>query len=119
MKLPMGFGQLDFSDWIRGLVSGFISGGANAISAAFVAPALSPDLAVGTSKFFIMVGSMFLMSGTLSMMNYLRTKPIPDLKTVTSATAVISQAGTSPTIIKTVTESHIEAGSAEGGGPKL
>jgi hypothetical protein len=108
MKLPAGFGELDFTDWIRGLVSAFVSGGASAVTTAVVAPALTPELAAGTAKFFILVGSVFVMSGVIGMANFLRTKPIPDLKTVTKMAQTVTEL--SPTSIKvnTVTETHTE-----------
>jgi hypothetical protein len=108
--LPLGFGSLDFRDWFRGLVSAFVSGGASAVTAAFVAPALTKDLAVGTSKFFIMVGSMFVMSGTLSMMNFLRTQPIPEVKTVTTTTTLSGKLDDSnPQVTTKIQETHTES----------
>lgn len=108
MRLPLGFGDLDFADWFKGLISAFVSGGAGAVGTAIVAPALTPTLAVGTGKFFVLVGSVFLMSGVIGMANFLRTKPIPDMKTVVKQAQTITEV--SPTSIKvnTVTETHTE-----------
>lgn len=109
MKLPAGFGELDFTDWIRGLASAFISGGAGAVGTAIVAPAITPQLAAGTGKFFILVGSVFFMSGLIGMANFLRTKPIPDLKTVTKIAQTIKEISPTETKVSTVTETHVES----------
>ena len=115
MKLPLGFGSLDWSDWGRGVIAAFIGGGSSAVTAAFVAPALTPDLAAGTGKWFALVGSMFAMSGTINMFSFLRTKPLPDLKTVTTTVSSVTAPGTPPITVKTVAETHTESPS-EGAG---
>lgn len=118
MKLPMGFGDLDLTDWMRGLISAFVSGGATSVSTSLVGSALTKDLAIGTGKFFVLVGTTFVVSGTLSMMNFLRTKPIPDLKTVTTTVSTISNYGIGKSaIVATVSETHTEAETEKGGGP--
>jgi len=114
LTLPAGFGNLDFTDWLRGLVSAFVSGGATGASAAFVGSTLTKDLAVGTSKFFIELLAVFTISGTLSMLNFLRTKPIPDMKIVTTTVQMAQQSLNPPaTVVTTIAETHAETTSGE------
>ncbi len=110
MQLPLGFGELDFGDWAKGLISAFVSGGATAVTGGAAVTMVDPDhFAVGTSKFIEVTAAMFLMSGTMSMFAFLRTKPIPDVKTITTAVATTVQAGLPPKIVTTVQETHVEA----------
>lgn len=109
MELPLGFGNIDFTDWIRGLVAAFIGGGAAAVSAGFVVSAKDPQhYALGSASFFQVAGSVFLVSGTINAMAFLRTKPIPDLKTVTTSVAITQQSGQPTVTLATISETHQE-----------
>ena len=109
MKLPLGFGEIDFTDWFRGLMAAFIGGGASAVSAGFVVSAKDPaHYALGSANFFQVAGSVFLVSGTINAAAFLRTKPIPDMKTVTTSIAVSQQGKSAPVTVATVTEVHQE-----------
>ena len=109
MKLPFGFGDLDTSDWIRGMVAAFIGGGAGAVTSAFSVTAVDPEhFQMGGTKFFEVAGMVFLITGFLNMMAFLRTKPIPDMKTVTTAVATTMQPGQPPKVVTTVQETHVE-----------
>jgi hypothetical protein len=67
MKLPLGFGNIDFTDWARGLLAAFISGGAGGVSAGFVVSSKDPQhYAMGTANFFEVVGWVFLTTGFLN-----------------------------------------------------
>lgn len=80
-QLPGGLGNLDWSDWIKGIVAAFISGGAGAVTSGVVVSVGDPQqYNMGTQKFYMLVGSVFLMSGVLNMMAFLRTKSLPDVK---------------------------------------
>jgi uncharacterized membrane protein HdeD (DUF308 family) len=77
-------GDLDFSEWLRGLVAAFISGGASAVTGGFTVSALDPrdyNLQEGMPRLLLLMGAMFLVNGILSMMLFLRQKPVPDHKT--------------------------------------
>jgi hypothetical protein len=109
MKLPLGFGEIDWSDWLRGLFAAFISGGASAVTSGFVVSVNDPkDYAPGSSNFFWLVFSVFCASGLLGAMAFLRTKPIPDMKTVKSTIQVTEQGDAPPKTVSTVTEIHTE-----------
>lgn len=105
MTLPMGFGKLDFADWARGVIAAFITGGAGAVSSAFSVTAIDPDhFKMGGTKFFEVAASVFLITGFLNMMSFLRTKPLPEMKTVVTELKQEIKPGTTAT----VTEIHQE-----------
>jgi hypothetical protein len=110
MTLPLGLGTLDFGDWFKSLVAAFISGGASAVTSGLVVSLSDPkDYAIGTAKFFTLVASVFVMSGTMNMLSFLRTKPIPDTKAVTTTVTTAGRAtDTNPVITTKVEETHIE-----------
>jgi len=109
MQLPLGFGRLDFEDWFRGLIAAFVSGGASAVTSGLVVSLNDPkDYAIGTTKFYNLVWSVFVMAGLIGAIAFLRTKPLPDLKTVTTAVATTTQPGQPPKVVTTVQETHVE-----------
>jgi len=117
MNLSLGFlGDVDLTDWVRGLLGGIISGGANAITGAFGAAIVAPqDFALLSSNSFKMMGIMFIFSGILGAAAFLAKKPIPDLKHVeTTVRSIETQpimTGTgdgTKTTISTTKESHTE-----------
>ena len=85
MTIPGGFGDLDFREWGLGLVASFVSGGASAVTSGFTVSALDPkdyNFQDGLSKLLILMGAMFLVNGIMSMMLFLRQKPVPDHKLI-------------------------------------
>ena len=73
-------GHLDFRDWFLGIVSGFIQGGAGAVTSALTVSLLDPQdwgLATGPWKLLTLAGSVFLIQGVLGAMAFLRTHSIP------------------------------------------
>lgn len=111
MQLPFGFGQLDWGDWVRGLASAFITGGASAVVTGFTVALSDPkDYSLGSDKFLHLVLNVFVASGLLGGMAFLRTKPIPDVKTVTTTVEKTVQQSVDPqiTMKKTVQEVHQE-----------
>lgn len=85
VNLPGRLGTLDFDDWILGLWSAVISGGSTAVSTSVGLIAIDPgDFNLQHAKLFITAGWLFLWSGFLGMMNFLRTRPAPSVKTTTS-----------------------------------
>ena len=113
MKLPFGFGDVDWSDWVRGLFAAFISGGASAVVSGIAVSTSDPDhFAFGTTKFYELVFSVFMASGLLNMFSFLRTKPIPDLKTVTTTVTTTGKAtDPNPLVKTTVRETQVVAAS--------
>lgn len=81
IKLPGGFGVVDFTDWAYGLIAAIIVGGSNAIVAGVAVTAIDPDhFAAGTDKFFKLISVTFAMSGGLGMFAYLAKRPLPLIK---------------------------------------
>lgn len=110
MTLPLGFGDLDFSDWARGLVSAFISGGASAVTSGVTVNLLDPNhYNVHTGSFYVLVGAMFAANGLMNMMAFLRTKPIPELKTVEKTVKTVDNQSGPPVVVTTVKETSIES----------
>jgi hypothetical protein len=108
MKLPLGLGHLDFEEWGLGLVSAFISGGANAVTAGFAVGITDPkdfNLADPMKLFKVMLAA-FIVSGFLSMMNFLRSKPVPDKIIEHTVQTVEKPQGT--TVVTTVKETRTE-----------
>lgn len=94
MQLPGGLGKLDFGNWIYGLLSGFISGGATAVTAGFIVSAQHPEhYAPGSYDFFQLVLLVFLMSGTMAAMAFLRTAPLPAMVKEASLTKTTDPQG--------------------------
>jgi hypothetical protein len=93
LKLPLGLGDLDFTDWARGIIAGFIQGGATAVTAAFVVAGDDPKhYAIGGAAFYAILWRVFAVAGTLGVFSFLRTRPLPDVKKVVTE-KVIEQAG--------------------------
>jgi hypothetical protein len=79
------FGTLDWSLWLRGLISGFVSGGASAVVSGFTVSAVDPDhFNAATPKFYGLIAAVFLSSGVLSALNFLKQQPLPPTTTVTT-----------------------------------
>ena len=111
VKLPVGLGTVDWSDWLRGVVGAFIGGGAAAFgsgtsAAIFIDPAYIA--AHGFGFIIRLMGGTFVISGVTSMMLYLAKKPIPDAIHTTEVTVEKTQIGTkAPTVIETVKETTV------------
>lgn len=109
MNLPLGFGVVDFSDWARGLSAAFISGGATAITTSTVISAIdAKDFSLGSGKFFTLFGTVFVTSGVISAMNFLRTRPLPEFKTVEKTVESTKIQGKAPVTVTTVKETSVE-----------
>lgn len=107
--LPLGFGNLDFQDWIRGLVAAFIGGGASAFVSGIVNMVNHPGESIWRSEFWGSVTSVFVLAGLVNMMMFLRTKPMPDMKQVEKTIQITTPApGAPPKVVETVKETHEE-----------
>lgn len=108
MTLPLGLGDVDLTDWVRGLFGAAIQGGAGAVTASFVASTMSKDLAIGSAKFFELVFTVFAVNGTLGFFAFLSKQPLPPIKTVTTSVQS-TQIGSAPPMVTTkVSETHTE-----------
>ena len=85
MKLPVGLGDLDFAEWIRGLLAAFIGGGASAVTSGVTVSAMDPkdyNLAEGAHKLYALMGVLFMVNGLVSAAMFLRNKPVPEHRVV-------------------------------------
>jgi hypothetical protein len=110
-KLSLGFlGELDFSDWILGLWSALISGGAGAVVSGFAVTLSDPEhFNLSSHKLYEVIFTAFIAGGILSGMNFLRQRPAPSVKTVVTTvekTEVLKNPAAK--VVTTVQESHEE-----------
>ncbi len=111
MQLPGKMGELDFSNWVMGLGAAFIGGGAGAFSAGLATIVVDPrDFNIYTPKFWQVVFGTFVISGLGPFFAFLHTKPLPDVKQVTTMTQTVipSGIGDGGKVIETVKETHTE-----------
>jgi hypothetical protein len=117
MLLPLGWGDLDFSEWFRGLIAAFVSGGASAITSGITVSAMdSRDYNLATGKIYALMGAMFAVNGLMGAAMFLRNKPVPDHKIVTTTIQETTVRPTKPatTVVRTVEEVHTEPKDKEG-----
>lgn len=110
MRLPFGFGYLDWDDWVQGLISAVISGGANAAYGAFGAAVIDGDhfKAFGSNFFHLGMG-IFAFAGFVSGMNFLRTKSFPGRLVVKNTVETTLQRGEPAKVVMTTEETHTES----------
>lgn len=108
MNVPL-LGEVDVSDWVRGVVGGLIGGGAGAISSGgsamlFIDPAYIA--AHGVGFIFRMMGGTFILSGVMSAALFLAKNPLP-IK-LTERTVESKQVGGKPAVVtETVKETTV------------
>jgi uncharacterized membrane protein len=110
MMLPAGFGELDWSNWVKGIMSGFISGGASAVVSGFTVGLMdSKDYNFQNGKLWTLIVTLFIVNGVLGMMLYLTKSPLPGVKQITT-TVQTTEIKTKPaaTVVTTVEETHVE-----------
>jgi hypothetical protein len=69
--------------WFRGLLAGFIGGGAGAVTSGFISIAQTPEqynLKGGLVNLLVMIGGSFLVVGILNAFAYLQKSPLPELE---------------------------------------
>ncbi len=110
MKLPAGFGDLDFSEWVRSLLAAFIGGGAGGFAGGIVVTVKDPEhYAMWSWNFFQVVGSVFLVSGFMNAMAFLRTKPLPEVKHVTTTVRTTEMVFPATKVETIIQEKHVES----------
>ncbi len=108
MKLPANLGELDWSDWILGLWSAVITGGSSAVVSAFGLMVMDPkDFNPQGEKLYMVAGQLFLWTGFLGMLNFLRQKPAPAFKTVEKTVETTTVGAKAPTVVETVKETVV------------
>ncbi len=100
------FSGLDIGDWLRGLVAACVSGGSSAVVSGGVVAVQDPEHFRGGGAFRLM-GLMFLTNAAMGMFLYLKQKPVPDLKTV-STTVQTTEKTAGAVVQTTVKEVHQE-----------
>lgn len=72
------FKDLDWGIWLQSIIAAFISGGASAITAAFTVSQQDPkDYYIGSTKFWMLGISVFVVSGIVSVCAFLKQSPLP------------------------------------------
>ena len=104
MNLPLGFGDVEWDDWIRGILAAFIGGGASAFSAGVADILNHPGTSIWNREFWSVVSTTFVIAGLIALFAFLRTKPIPDKKVVTTTIETTTQKGAPPKTVKTIEE---------------
>lgn len=103
-------GEIDLTDWLRGLIGGIVSGGANAIIGGFGVAMVDPThFGVGTADSFKVMGTLFLFNGLLGGAAFLAKKPVPDIRTVTNTVQTTERRPEEKkVVVSTTEETHVE-----------
>jgi hypothetical protein len=82
MQVPL-LGNLDWSDWLRGVAGGFIGGGAAALTSTGTLAGLDPAYfaAHPPGYVFKLMGILFVSNGVVGAALFLKQKPVPEVKT--------------------------------------
>jgi hypothetical protein len=83
-------GRMDWGDWFRGIIAGFVGGGSGAISSGVVLSLIDSDHfnAAHPGKVLEIMGGMFLVNGILTTAAFLHQNPVPALVTETTTKIV-------------------------------
>ena len=76
----MPYGKLEWGAWFYGLVSGFIGGGAGAVTSGAVVSMMDSTghFVLGGAASLKLMGVCFLVNGAFSTFFYLKQHPLPD-----------------------------------------
>ncbi len=93
MNIPL-VGELGWSDWLQGVVGGFIGGGAAALTSAGTLTALDPAYFASHPKGFVfqLMGTLFISNGVIGAMLYLKQHPLPAVRETTKTVETVKQA---------------------------
>jgi len=106
----MGFGSLDWSNWLYGLFAALIGGGAGAVVSGVAVSMMDPkDFSFGSGKFFALVATIFLTHGSVSAFMFLKQQPLPAIRTTTTTVETTERQAHPPAVVKTtVAETKVE-----------
>src|SRR6185437_59117 len=87
--MPMLFNgfwtNLDWDNWLYGLIAGFLGGGSGAVISGVVVSVNDPaHYNFATSGFYVLVFSVFVANGLLNFFGYLHQNPLPKARVVTT-----------------------------------
>jgi hypothetical protein len=92
-------GRFAWEQWLYGLFSGIIAGGATSASSALTAALLAPDkFNITNGHFYALLGITFMVNGLVAAFLYLKQSPLPALVTTTT-TESIGVPGQPPALI--------------------
>lgn len=75
------FSQLDWSQWLYGLLYALIGGGSTAVCGGIAVTAIDADhFKVGSWNQIKVMLTMFLVSGVWNMFGYLKQHPLPEVR---------------------------------------
>jgi hypothetical protein len=77
--------KLNWGGWLYGLVSGFIGGGASAITSSIVLPSVDAkdfNFGGGLHSLLLVAGALFLVHGGMTAAAYLSKSPLPAAREV-------------------------------------
>ncbi len=81
--------NLDWDNWVYGLVAGFLGGGAGAVVSGVVVSVRDPEhYNFASADFYILVFFIFVANGLLNFFAYLHQNPLPKAKVVTTTKTV-------------------------------
>lgn len=97
----------ELSEYLRGLAAAVLQGGAAAVTGAFAVGVNDPYYSLGSAASYALMWKLFLVSGTLGGMAYLRQKDLPKHMLVEKTVKTVAEqpAGTVTTVVK---ETHTE-----------
>lgn len=101
------FRNLDFSDWLRGLIAATVSGGSAAVVSGATVGIIDPDKFGGAMHLLSLMGILFVTNGAMGFFLYLKQKPVPELKTVTT-TVQTTERQPQAVVQTTIRETHQE-----------
>ena len=98
--------QLAWGVWLRGIIAGFIGGGASAFGGGMGAMIAAPDQVNFShpGTLFKIMAVSFAVNGTFHMMAFLAQKPVPDIITTTTETTIKSSPSPNVMVTEKVTE---------------
>jgi hypothetical protein len=83
--------HLDIADWVYGLLSAAIGGGAGAVSAAVAAALIKPgDFGFAGWDSIKLMATVFVVNGLLNMFFYLKQSPLPAIVETSTTTTTAS-----------------------------
>jgi hypothetical protein len=109
MNFPW-LGQLGWADWLRGVIGGFIGGGAAALTSAGTLTALDPAYFAQHPPGFVftLMGTLFLTNGIIGAMLYLKQNPVPGVRETTKTVETVKETPEA-TVTTTTQEKKTEA----------
>jgi len=105
--VPAAFAaEVGWTNWFRGIMAGFIGGGAGAFSGGLAGILVAPDqvnFAHPRALLNIMAGT-FLINGCLHMMAFLAQNPVPSVTTISSTQKVTQVPSENAVVTEKITE---------------